>query len=367
VVPEHPRRDNALTPDSPLVWHLGRHLSNGCLIPDDTLDFLAGLAGGVVVRGSKGARQAAALRSRGFGGRVWLDPAEYDHRAGERPDDKLWNPWVSRQDELLAVERISPGSFVDEHAEVDNLRKAIDTERLWLIEHGPGRCSIVVDVAWLRHRTETLAELLGEVQGPIALTIAGGWDPLARAGAVKGLVHVLRSGLDVFVLRSDLGALGALAHGATLAAFGTGTSMRHFVPKGKPAGGSGNRIPSVFVADILSFMKGSKLDQFPAAASPTCVLPCCNGRELRRFNVPETADAALKHNLSAVAGVAAKFLSAKSRSHRANVFRQLCLDAEVANAQLEAAARRKLRLSPQVRAWARIDPTPEPALDMPVR
>lgn len=365
MVPVHSRRRRVLASDSPLVWYLGRRLSNGQSIPDDTLGYLAGLAGGVVVRGVVGAKQASNLRGQGFDGRLWLDPAEYDPRAGGRPSE-LFDPWAIRQDQMRAAQRISPGSLVGKDADVDDLRKAIDTERLWLIEHGSGRCTVAVHVTWLIDRAETLARMLAEVGGPLALIIAGGRDPLAMAGAVQGLVRVLRSGLDIFLLRGDLGALGALAHGATMAAFGTGASMRHFVPEGENPGRSTDRSPSVFVPGVLSFVKGAKLDQFPMAAKPCCPLPCCEDKSLGRFNVSETANEAMKHNLTAMADVAATVLSTPPGPRRAARFQQLCASAIAANSELENAARRELRLSPQVKAWSRIDPAPESALGTPV-
>ena len=175
-------------------------------------------------------------------------------------------------------EFISPGAYVDDSGSAA-LRQALTSESKWVQKHG-GRLSLALHYSWLTGGLRTLTRQLSGVDLPFALAFADRYDPLGRAGAVGGLVELLSKVSDVTIMRCDIGAVGAVAHGAKLGAVGTSPTTRHVFPPDQKGGGPSNS-PAVFVAPLLSFMSGASLDALPRAASPACRLRCCNGRALR--------------------------------------------------------------------------------------
>ena len=65
---------------------------------------------------------------------------------------------------------------------------------------------------------------------PIALVLEHQKDPLSVLETVRGLVALIRQVPAVGLLCSDVSALGALAFGASWAAVGVRTSLRHLYP-----------------------------------------------------------------------------------------------------------------------------------------
>ena len=329
-----------------IVWYLASRLSDA-----ERMDY-ALATNAVVLRGASGVRAAMKLRNAGFAGSMWLDPAAYDSHQAPLTETLFGNYWRSVQQELQVEEPISPGSYVGE-ADIDGLESALDTEREWVASAG-GRLSLALPASWLVRDRRALLDRLTKVDVPLALALADPNDPLARVGAVQGLVELLRSVNDVALVRSDLGALGAVAYGASLGAIGTSTTVRHVVPPDKTGGGRhDDKSPSVFVAELLDFKLGSHLDEFPAEASPICDLPCCRGKMLRRFNGEHSVAEARVHNRASIGEVARRVIETPSELRPAT-FTALCRSAEYAVAELSLLARRQLKVRPQIKAWARV-------------
>jgi hypothetical protein len=307
--------------------------------------------GGVVLRGEAGLQTSRRLRQQGWSGRLWLDPATYE-RPGKQSELTLFGDrWATAQDELGVVERISPGAYVaagDRRA----LRRAIASETRWLTAAGGGRVSLALHAGWLTADTAVVVEALNHLDAPVALALADPTDPLGRSGAVDGLVRLVRELEDLMLLRGDLGALGAVAHGARHGAIGTSTAVRHAVPPGKFGGGvPGDRTPSVFLPTLLGFRLGSFLDQLPREAVPICDLPCCLGTRLSRFNDERMAAEARAHNRVAIQAVIDAVLE-RSGSDRAEAFKLLCQQAVFETEALGVVARRRIPLSRQLVSWA---------------
>ena len=286
----------------------------------------------------------------GFEGRLWLDPAAYEKPEEPRAESLFGDHWRQLQEELRVEQFISPGTYVAA-SDFHGLGSALDTEGEWVAREG-GRLSLALPSWWLARGLGTLIARLEQVDAPLALAFADRNDPLGRVGAVKGLVALLHSVEDVAILRCDLGALGAVAHGASIGAVGTSSTVRHVVPPGQRA----RRFPadkssSVFLRELLDFKLGSFLDEFPQEASPTCDLECCQGRRLRRFNGKHAVAAARTHNRVAIGEVAREILELTT-DLRPDIFTAMCRRAEYAVAHLSVAARRPLAVRPQVRAWA---------------
>lgn len=329
-----------------VAWYL-----SGGLTDDQCLSF-ARATGAAVVRGPGGVRTGNKLRRAGFEGRLWLDPAAYE-RPAEPRIDLFGDHWQQIQLELGVETPISPGTYVAK-SDAAGLGAALDVEGEWAEAVG-GRLSLALHASWLTQGIGVLTERLVATDLPIALAFADRNDPLGRRGAVTGLSHLVRSVRDLAILRCDLGALGAVAHGASLGAIGTSATVRHVVPPGSTAGGvPRDKSPSVFLAHLLDFKLGSHLDEFPREASPVCDLACCRGAALRRFNGEHSTHEARTHNMLAIAAVARKVLAADSE-RRPAVFRAMCVDAEHAVEELAIAARRPMDVRPQVKAWSTLD------------
>ena len=329
-----------------VAWYLAGRLSDA-----ERMDY-ALATDAVVLRGASGAHAAVRLRNAGFAGSLWLDPATYDEHLAPPAETLFGDYWQSVQQELQVEELISPGSYVGQ-ADIDGLESALDAQREWVANAG-GRLSLALAASWLIRDLPVLLDRLTKVDAPLALAFADQNDPLGRVGAVQGLVKLLRSVKNVAVVRSDLGALGAVSYGASLGAIGTSTTVRHVVPPGKTGGGShGDKSPSVFVAELLDFKLGSHLDEFPAEASPTCDLPCCRGKMLRRFKGEHSVAEARVHNRISIGEVARRVMETPPELRPA-AFTALCRSAEHAVAALSLLARRSLRVRPQVKAWARV-------------
>ena len=303
-----------------------------------------------ILRGPNGFRAGAKLRSAGFEGRLWLDPATYDRPEEPRAETLLGDHWQLLQDELRVEQLISPGTYVG-GSDFDALGSALDVEGAWVARAG-GRLSLALHASWLTKGLDGLIGRLEQVEAPLACAFADPNDPLGHARAVQGLVDLLGSVGDVAILRCDLGALGAVAHGASIGAIGTSSTVRHVVPPGQKGGGVPlDKSPSVFVSELLDYKLGSHLDEFPREASPTCDLTCCRGRALRRFNGEHAIAEARTHNRIAIGDASRKILET-APDLRPRVFTRMCIDAEYAVAALSVAARRPMKVRPQVKAWA---------------
>ncbi len=325
-----------------IAWYLSPRLDEAeCLSH-------ARSAGGVVLRGTKGAAAANRLRQQGFGGRLWLDPAAYErHLSGSHPT--LWDEWHQRQLEVGVAEFISPGAYVGDSDSLA-LGLALHSEGDWVNRHG-GRLSLALHYSWLTKGRQALIKQLRDVDLPFALAFADRYDPLGRAGAVKGLVELLSQVSDVTVMRCDIGAIGAVAHGAKLGAFGTSATMRHVFPPDQQGGGPSSS-PAVFVEPLLGFMSGASLDALPRGASPACRLRCCSGQSLGRLNTRTREAEAIRHNRIAVRHVLGLLLA--SNPPHDTSFKQMCQQARAAAKRLSHRASSHVDVSAQVNAWAQL-------------
>ena len=339
-----PLANSVVTGD--VTWYLSSRLT------DEERLAHACVTNAVILRGQDGFRAAVKLRSAGFTGRLWLDPAAYESPQQQPGETLFGDYWRRLQEELHVEEFISPGTYVAESS-LDGLGSAIESEEEWVEREG-GRLSLALHASWLTRGRKPLIDRLRQVGAPLALALAHRNDPLSSVGAVQGLVDLLESIEDVAILRCDLGALGAVAHGAVLGAIGTSSTVRHVVPPGQKAGGvPGDTSPAVFLPELLDFKLGSHLDEFPREASPTCDLACCWGRQLRRLNGEHAVAEARTHNMLVIGEVARGILDTPAEQ-RPGAFTAMCRNAEYAVAGLSREARRPLKVRPQVKAWARL-------------
>lgn len=309
----------------------------------------------VVLNGTEGLRVARQLRTAGFTTDLRVDPLGYETKP---PDEdgvlfRLEADWASMQRTAGVTELLSPGVYVSE-GDADLLAAALQGQQEWAENAGGATLRIAIHWRWLVDDRDALISAIEGVESPVALLLADSNDPLSKAGAVDGLASVVAAHPDVALHRCDLGGLGAVALGARHGVIGIGTSLRHVVPPDKNAGGRpGDRSPSVFIPELLSFLKGSRLAGLAASDSTgrfSCELPGCDGRPYRTFRDPSSKADALAHNQHSVEQVVAKVLD-ENTQRRFAMFRELCENAIVAAAELSGELRQDVAVSRQLTAW----------------
>lgn len=334
-----------------MSWHLGAS-SIG-----QALRFSKGPMA-VVLSGTAGLRVARQLRAAGHPSDLRVDPLGY---LTAPPDDEgtlfRFEPdWATMQREAGVTEVLSPGVYVPE-ADRSLLIAALEGQQEWAQRAGDATIQVALHWRWLVDGIADLLSALGDVEARVALLLADSNDPLGKAGAVEGLARVASAHPSVALHRCDLGGLGLVALGGRHGVIGIGTSQRHVVPPGKKAGGvPGDRSPSIFIPELLGWLKGTRLAGLAAGDTKgrfTCDLPGCDGRPYRNFYDPLSKDAAVVHNQHAVEAVVSEVLSA-SPTEKLATFRGLCESAIVAAAVLSGELRQDITVSPQLEAWARL-------------
>ena len=304
--------------------------------------------GRAVLRGRQGFALGRWLRNHGFNGPLWLDLARYE---GSQADTLFDDERLAWQLELEVHEVLSPGRLV---RTPDQLGPALAQQSRWLDRAGGHRIVLALGRELVADHAGPLSEWLAAAPYPLAITLEDTDYPFDRAGVVPGVARLLQVVDDVYLLRTDLGAIGAVAAGARLGAIGTAPRVRRVKrkPERAPRGGPGPA-PSVFVDDLLCFRLGTYLDEWPAEATVRCHRPCCDGRPLRRFTGFHLAEEAQRHNLHGVADTAHLVLRLP-REERLAAFGELCRSAIGAHATWAVRARRPLRVKPHLTAWERL-------------
>ena len=205
---------------------------------------------------------------------------------------------------------------------------------------------------WVTQRAEALRAQIERHQVPVALLLGGAQDPLASKRAVEGLLHVLESEVPVSLLRTDMAAVGALAAGATIAAFGTRSGLRHIYPVKKSKGGPPPSLPSVLVPQSMSLHRLDTLAE-AIADSPDglhwiCQCNRCYGRSLITIRSEEQA---FGHNLSAAAEIARHVLNGLGRTRRLASWGALCGQAQFVNFEIAATTNRRWDGPAYLGAW----------------
>ena len=154
-----------------------------------------------------------------------------------------------------------------------------------------------VHTSWLRGDLSTFISEVSAHSVPIALVLEHRADPLSVLETVRGLVTLIRQVPAVGLLCSDVSALGALAFGASWAAVGVRTSLRHLYPA-DGGFGSPDGMPSALVDPALALIKVGKIAAAWAATPDNPVWACfcsvCHGRTLD-WLLSATAEQANQH------------------------------------------------------------------------
>lgn len=256
------------------------------------------LVDALTVSGRRGPAEIRRLREGGFSVPVLFDGCGYAGQDLPPPAE-----WVALQAEAGADRQLLPGVYAPWDKDDNAGFKALAKEQSALSADLDAGMLIAIDSRWLVKKCDAVLEALLDSDRPTALVLADRADPLAVGGAVQGLRRLAQSIPQLSILRSDHGALGAVAFGAVHASIGLSTSTRHYATAAMRA----RRVPGgssrVFVRSLVDWFRASEIAGWSAAGVDLrCNLQCCNGAGLDRF-LDEDVDATW-HNMNALADFA---------------------------------------------------------------
>ena len=211
-------------------------------VPSTDIDLIADCAekaDAVVVPGTQGPRAVVGMRRDGFSGVVLFDRGGYERGAASVDPAE----WCEAQVQAGADRILTSGHWAAWDDGGDALQMAIDAARQELKSSPDASILFAVDSKWITnskglYRTITV---LKEVSEPLAIVLSHSDDPLSAQEAVNNLLAVTRNVPRLSILRSDHGAIGAVAIGAIHGSIGLIPKYRHFVPPTAAGGGIPDR------------------------------------------------------------------------------------------------------------------------------
>jgi hypothetical protein len=338
------------------------------------LDWLAAAVrsyGGAAVPGRMGARLAAKMS-----GTSLVDPAMYDPNDDKSQDlvqPPLWpsDEWLDRQRAadvpvlLTASPRIVRG---DRKA----LRRAL---RRWDTIGEPVLVVLPIETWWLRAGLPCLSEEVRAAGRPVGLVLMHHYNGLDAAGSVAGLLAFMSSigGLPVVLLRCDISAVGAVAHGGFAGFIGMSARMRHGpLPirlTRESDGGTSERdqTPGLLVPALHDYYKASRLPAFAGVGQDLlrCGYSCCRGETLLEItrlcevSMAAARERAYSHNIAVHEETARDVLGS---AEPADAWWESCkAGADAAAALIEFGV--SLSVSPWLRQWLeRGSPSHDPVM-----
>jgi hypothetical protein len=281
----------------------------------DRLQSVVAACGGAVVSGKQGAKLAATTPG------VLVDPAAYFPSA--RPDSEGlfdYDDWLIRQ-QAAGVPVILTDTPRIPNKDRSALQKALAR---WRNVDEPTVVVLPIEPWWLRDGLAWLTEEVQEAGRPVAVVLLHRYNGLDPAGAVAGLLAFISdvAPLPVVLLRCDISAIGAVAHGAFAGFVGWSASSRHGpLPMRQPGRADDDdrdESPSVFMPALHDYFKASKLPAFRNRQLDVlrCDDPFCGGESLLRIADRSEVDIqagrmlAGRHNLASTEQLARRVLTA---------------------------------------------------------
>ena len=268
----------------------------------------------VIVPGRQGAKLAAKVPG------VLIDPAVYAPQGRTEPETLFdYDDWLMRQ-KAAGVPLILTDSPRIRNKDISALRKAL--ARRDAIDE-PTLVVLPIEPWWLREGLPGLIEEVRAAGRPVAVVLLHRYNGLDIKGAVAGLLTFISAvkPLPVVLLRSDISAVGAVAHQAFAGFVGWSANSRHGpLPMRRPEGDDErDESPSVLVPSLNDYVKTSKLSVFARIRRPD-VLRCddrvCRGDSLLRIADLSETDLrdgrmlACLHNLASTEQLARRVLAA---------------------------------------------------------
>jgi hypothetical protein len=252
----------------------------GGSVPAHLLQSVVTACGGAVVSGKQGAKLAATTRG------VLVDPAAYGWQAGTDTAPLFdYDEWLWRQ-QAAGVPVILTDTPRIPNDDRSALRKALAR---WASIDDPTLVVVPIEPWWLRNGLACLTEEVRAAGRPVALILLHPYNGLDAAGAVAGLltlIHEVRP-VPVVLLRCDISAVGAVAHGAFGGFVGWLPNTRHgplpMRRPGRPGRAENDDSPSVLVPALHDYVKPSKLPALSRNPNPDmlrCGDPVCRGGSL---------------------------------------------------------------------------------------
>jgi hypothetical protein len=252
--------------------------------------------GGVVLTGDNAETRAFKLRTEAdFTGTMLIDSAPYKSYTATEDEPFLLphDQMFASLDDSLAFQKaagasaaLTPTGYIPPAAS-KTLKAVIREARR--IERADTVVTLPVDITWLSNeRVDQLIAASKRIEQPKALIMVSQFDPLEHLKIYPANLRRLISEVgDMMLLRTDLAALDAMAHGALCAGIGVSSAVRHCVAPGERAAVSrpgGPQYPSILMPDLMCFTGAQALSNRYANAEPmTCSCDVCDGRGLDRF------------------------------------------------------------------------------------
>ncbi len=183
-------------------------------------DIATGYHSGLVVTGPKPRHTVRHLRRIGYSGPILCDASRYAGTHPLRAGAGLRSAWTAEQHDLGLVALtdsgfLSPGDWPGLHRLLADAR-GHPPPLLVTLPLGAGWFAVP---AWI----DRLVATLNNARLPVAVAVVG--DSFATRYVTRGLVRLLTVTVPVVLLRSDIGALGAVCHGAHAGALATTSGL----------------------------------------------------------------------------------------------------------------------------------------------
>ena len=254
----------------------------GASVGLDGLQAAVSACGAAVVRGVRGATLAARTQ------RTLIDPASYE-TSTSGPQESLFpcDEWLDRQ-RAAGVPLLLTDSDRIHNGAREELRKALGR---WEMLDESTLVVLPLEPWWLQGGLACLTEEVRAAGRPIGLVLLGHYNPLDAAGSIAGLLTFISAldDLPVVVLRCDVSAVGAVAHGVFAGFAGMSASTRHGplpMRRTTETDTESERDDSaaVLVPALHAYHKVSKLPAFTRAEQDVLRCDCwsCSGQSLLR-------------------------------------------------------------------------------------
>jgi hypothetical protein len=183
---------------------------------------------GLVLTGRRPRPTVEALRTHGFTGPILCDANRYSGRRRALAEVGIHDSWTAEQHDLGLL-ALSDSGYLAPH-DWPGLRHILaDAAR----QPGPTVAMLPLSARWFEHSVDGLAEEIDRHGVPVAVAIEHAKDPFGVRYVVRGFLALRSVSVPVLLLRSDISALGALAHGTHAAAIGTTTRLRRIPPRSR--------------------------------------------------------------------------------------------------------------------------------------
>jgi hypothetical protein len=283
-------------------------------------------ADAIVAAGASGPMTVRQLRNEGWTRTVLFD------RVGYRDSNTNIDlpRWMADQERAGADRLLTPGRWVGAEGGHATLTSQIEAE-VKIAEEYVATCLLALDYRWLTkssHHDELLM-VFQELHTPVAIVLGDRSDPLGHPGAVDALIALTKRINGISLLRTDHGAVGALAFDAAHASIGLTTTHRHVVPPTVQAHGIPNdRSARVFVKDLMDWFTASTIGGWSTTRiTPVCNYACCDGQRIERFLDDRLKSDADRHNRTVLAAIVDEILGDPESTDRRRAFGRMCYDA----------------------------------------